>query len=112
MILWRLKSNLDNYSYSSDHRPDKKQITFDIAEISNPINIPIRLTIKSGNINDQTHFLDTFDQVKDKLKPNSRIIFDKGANSKKNLDPIIAKNMKYLTAKKLNKSNDKSIKKF
>ena len=112
LILWGDKSNLGKYGYSRDHRPDKKQITFGIAELRKPINIPIGLTIGKGNLNDQNHFQKTFDQIKNRLKIGSNIIFDKGANSKDNLNSVIAANMKFLTAKKLNSSDDALIKKF
>ncbi len=112
LILWGLKAKLGKLGYSRNHRPDKKQITFGIAELSNPINIPIGLTVQPGNVHDSEHFLYTFDQVKNCLKPGSRIIMDKGAYSKGNLDYIQFHLMRFLTAKKLNKSHDKLIKKF
>ena len=112
LIVWGIKANLAKYGYSRDHRPDKKQITFGITELRSPINIPIGLTIAKGNVNDQKHFQTTFDQVKGKLKIGSKIIFDKGANGKDNLNSVIAAKMQFLTAKKLNTSDDKLIKKF
>jgi transposase len=112
LILWGTKSNLGKYGYSRDHRPDKKQITFGISELRKPINIPIGLTIAEGNVNDQTHFQTTFNQIKDKLNENSNIVFDKGANSKDNLNSVIASKMQFITAKKLNTSDDKLIKNF
>jgi transposase len=112
LILWGDKAKIGKYGYSRDHRPDKKQITFGIAELRKPINIPIGLTISEGNVNDQTHFQTTFNQVKDCLRKNSTIIFDKGVNSKNNLNSVIASKMQFLTAKKLNTSDDKVIKKF
>jgi transposase len=112
LILWGDKAKLGKYGYSRDHRPDKKQITFGIAEIRRPINIPIGLTIGEGNVNDQTHFQTTFNQVKNCLRQNSNVIFDKGGNSKENLNSVIASKMQFLTAKKLNTSDDKIIKRF
>jgi len=112
LILWGDKASLGKYGYSRDHRPDKKQITFGVAELRKPINVPIGLTIAKGNLNDQNHFQKTFDQVKDRLKVGSTIIFDKGANSKDNLNSVIANKMRFLTAKKLNKSDDRLIKRF
>ncbi len=112
LILWGVKAKLAKYGYSREHRPDKKQITFGITELRKPINIPIGLTIAKGNVNDQTHFQTTFEQVKDRLEIGSKIIFDKGANGKKNLNSIIAAKMQFLTAKKLNKSDDKIIETF
>lgn len=112
LILWGDKAKLAKYGYSRDHRPDKKQITFGITELRKPINIPIGLSIAPGNVNDQTHFQTTFHQVKNNLKTDSKIIFDKGANSSDNLNSVIASKMQFLTAKKLNTSDDKLIKKF
>ena len=112
LVLWGIKAKLAKYGYSREHRPDKKQITFGITELRNPINIPIGLTIAKGNVNDQTHFQTTFEQVKDRLEIGSKVIFDKGANGKDNLNSVIAAKMQFLTAKQLNTSDDKLIKKF
>ncbi len=112
IILWGLKANLGKYGYSRDKRPDKKQITFGITELRNPINIPIGFTVAKGNLNDQNHFKQTYNQVEHKLKKDSLIIFDKGANSEENLNSVIASKMKYLTAKKLNTSDDKLFDSF
>lgn len=111
-VLWGNHAPLGEYGYSRDHRPDKKQINIGLAELASPINIPIGLTIEAGNTNDQTHFKKTFNQVKHCLKENSRIVFDKGGQSKDNIDLILASKMKYLSAKKLNLSDDKLIKVF
>ena len=83
-----------------------------MTELRKPIHIPIGLTIAKGNVNDQTHFQTTFEQVKDRLKISSTVIFDKGANGKDNLNTVIAAKMQFITAKKLNTSDDKLIKKF
>jgi len=112
LILWGNKANLAKFGYSRDHRPDKKQVTFGVTELRNPVNIPIGLTIAKGNVNDQTHFQTTFEQVKDKLQIGSKVIFDKGANGKENLNSVIAAKMQFITAKKLNTSDDKLIKEF
>lgn len=111
-VLYGNKCSLAKYGYSRDHRPDKKQITVGLTELASPINIPIGLTIKPGNVNDQTHFKDTFNQVKPKLKQKSLVVYDKGGNSKDNNELILASIMKYLTSKKLNTSDDKRIKCF
>ncbi len=112
LIIWGDKSAIAKYGYSRDYRPDKKQVTFGVSELRNPINIPIGLTIESGNLNDQNHFEKTFDQIKGRLKEKSLTIFDKGANSKENLNSVTVSKMNYLTAKKLNRSDDEIIKKF
>ena len=112
LVLHGLKCPIGEYGYSRDHRPDKKQITIGLAELANPINIPIGLTINPGNVNDQKHFKDTYEQSKKHIKEGSLYTFDKGANSKDNLEIVLKDKMKYLTAKKLNKSDDKIIKAF
>ncbi len=111
-VLWGTKAELGEYGYSRGHRPDKKQITVGISQLCAPINIPVGLTVNAGNMNDQTHFKKTFEQIREHLKEDSRIIFDKGAQSKDNLDLVLAHKMKYLSAKKLNSSDDKRIKEF
>lgn len=111
-VLYGDQCNLGKHGYSRDHRPDKKQITVGLAELSSPINMPIGLTVKPGNMNDQSHFKDTFSQIKRKLRQGSLITYDKGGNSTTNNDLVSASNMKYLTGKKLNKSDDKRIKNF
>lgn len=112
IVLWGTQAELGKYGYSRDHRPDKKQITIGLAELASPINIPFGLTIQAGNENDQSHFKKTFNQIKTRIKENSRIVFDKGGQSKDNIDLILASKMKYLSAKKLNLSDDKRIKSF
>jgi len=111
-ILWGDKAELGEYGYSRDHRPDKKQVTVGLAGLASPIDIPIGLTINPGNIPDQSHFKQTFHQVKRKLNEGSLLIFDRGANSKDNTDLVLVSKMKYLTAKTLNTSDDNLIKTF
>lgn len=111
-VLWGKKAELGEYGYSRGHRPDKKQITVGISEISSPVKVPIGLTIRAGNINDQTHFRQTFLQVGSRLREGSRVVFDKGGQNKDNLDLVLAHKMKYLSAKKLNTSDDKRIRKY
>jgi len=111
-ILYGEKCALGKYGYSRDHRPDKKQITVGLSELASPINIPIGLTIKPGNINDQTHFKATFNQVSSRLRNGSLVVYDKGGNSQENNNLVLTNKMKYLTGKKLNRSDDKRIKSF
>jgi len=70
------------------------------------------VTVKPGNVNDISHFSATYGQVRNRLRKGSLVIFDKGGHSKKNVELILADKMKYLTAKKLNTSDDKRIKNF
>jgi len=109
IVLHGDKSSLGKYGYSRDHRPDKKQITLGVSELSYPINLPIGITVEKGNVNDQTHFKKTYQQIKSRLKEKSLIVFDKGANSIENLDLIKGNGMDYLTGKTLNSSDDKLI---
>lgn len=112
IVLYGDKCKLDKFGYSRDHRPDKRQITLGLAELAHPINVPIGLTVNRGNICDVRHFADTYGQVRGRLRSGSRVVFDKGAHSKENVDYILADKMKYLTSKKLNTSNDLRIKEF
>ncbi len=105
-VLYGDKYPLGKYGYSRDHRPDKKQITVGLSELSSPINVPIGITVREGNVNDQVHFDDTFGQVKDRLREGSMVVFDKGGNRKENLDRIENSKLKFLTARQLNKSDE------
>ena len=99
-------ASLAKYGYSRDHRPDKKQVTLGVAQLAPPVNVPIGLTIEAGNINDQEHFRRTYDQVRNVLNEDSLIVFDKGANDKRNLENIALDRNDHLTSKKLNASDD------
>ncbi|AKB24935.1 Mobile element protein [Methanosarcina sp. MTP4] len=112
IVLYGDKSPLGKYGYSRNHRPDKKQITLGVSELADPINLPVGITVEKGNVPDQTHFKKTYQQVKSRLNKESLVVFDKGANSIKNLALIKEDEMNYLTAKKLNTSDDKLIKRF
>mgnify|MGYP001559412852 CR=1 FL=1 len=111
-VLWGNKAELGKFGYSRGHRPDKKQITVGISQLRDPMNIPIGLTVQSGNVNDQKHFKSTFQQIVPVLRGGSTFVFDKGGHSKDSIDLVLAHKMKYLSAKKLNKSDDKRIKSF
>lgn len=112
IVLFGTKSNLGKYGYSRDHRPDKLQITVGISELADPINIPIGVTVNKGNVLDMEHFSDTYNQVKSRLKKDSLVVFDKGANTKENIKNMQNDKMDYLTAMKLNTSDDKIIENF
>ncbi len=112
IVLHGNEARLGNYGYSRDHRPDKKQITVGVTELSDPINIPIGMTIEPGNLNDQTHFKKTYRQSRNRLREGSLIIFDKGSNSVTNTHMIRADNLQYIIGKKLNKSDDKIISEY
>ena len=99
-------NELAKFGYSRDHRPDKKQVTLGVAQLAPPVNVPIGMTVEPGNINDQEHFRRTYDQVRNVLKDGSLIVFDKGANDKRNLESIVLDSNDYLTSKKLNSSDD------
>ena len=108
IVLHGTKCRLGKRGYSRDHEPGKKQITVGLAELAAPLNIPIGMTVREGNVNDQVHFVDTFNQIKDRLKKDSVLVIDQGANRKTNLDLIEAHNFKFVTARKLNKSDDQT----
>ena len=109
IVLHGDKSPLGKYGYSRDHRPDKKQITLGISELADPINIPIGITVERGNMHDQKHFRKTYHQITGRLKQESLVVFDKGAHSIGNTALIRSDEMHYLTARKLNTSDDKKI---
>ena len=54
----------------------------------------------------------TYGQVRHLLGPSSLVVFDRGANDKENLERIELDGNDYLTAKKLNKSDDQYFERF
>jgi transposase len=91
------KSELGMLGYSRDHQPGKKQLVFGISTGMN--GIPSGLTIQKGNVCDKTHFKVMLKTVSKVLDKNSLLIFDCGANTKKNKGEIIDSGFNYLTLK-------------
>jgi len=87
LILYGNKSVLGKYGYNGGHRPGKKQITVGISELADPINVPLGITVKIGNVPDTTHINYTYLQITSKLGEGSRITFDKGRHSKVKVQP-------------------------
>lgn len=94
------------YGYSRDHRPDRPQVTIGLAQDQHS-KLPVGLSIQPGNINDQTHFKTTYQQIKPELRKGSVLVFDAGANGTPNLDLLVSDKMKYLSRMKLNTSDTK-----
>lgn len=90
-------AGLSALGYSRDHRPDKKQITFGISIGIN--NIPSALTIQKGNVVDKSHFKFMLKTASVILDEQSLLIFDCGANTKKNKQDIRDLKFHYLTLK-------------
>jgi len=90
-------SGMGKFGYSRDHRPDKKQINFGVSVGIN--GIPSALTIQKGNVCDKTHFSFMLRTANAVLEDNSLLIFDCGANTKKNKKDIRNRNYHYLTLK-------------
>ena len=105
-------AELGAYGYSRDHRPDKHQVVVGVAELAGPVNMPVGMTVRAGNVNDQTHFGASYRQVVRVLRTGSLVIFDKGASSQANKDLVLSTGMHYLSSKKLNLSDDKRIASF
>jgi transposase len=99
-------NHLIQYGYSRDHRPDRPQITIGLAQDQRS-QLPVGLTIQPGNMNDQTHFKHTYDQIKPGLRKGSCLVFDAGATGNPNLDLLVSDNMRYLSRMKLNNSDVK-----
>jgi transposase len=97
-------SDLIKYGYSRDHRPDRPQVTIGLAQDQRS-QLPVGLSIQPGNINDQTHFKKTYEQIKTGLRTGSCLVFDAGATGNTNLDLLVSDNMKYLSRMKLNQSD-------
>ncbi len=90
-------SELGEFGYSRDHRPDKVQINFGIATGIN--TIPTALTIQRGNVQDKKHIREILKIIVKVIPKDSLLIFDAGANTKKNKEKIRGLHYHYLTLK-------------
>jgi len=88
-------SPLGKLGYSRDGEPGKMQITFGICTGMN--GIPTALTIQNGNVQDKKHFRIMLKTAKYVLEENSVLIFDCGANTKKNKELVRKGGHHYLT---------------
>jgi len=91
------KADMGRLGYSRDHEPGKPQITFGISTGINAI--PTALTIQTGNVQDKKHMELMLKVVPKVIPRNSLLIFDAGANTKKNKKEIIDLKFQYLTLK-------------
>jgi len=89
--------NVGEYGYSRDDLPGKKQFVFGISTGIN--GIPTALTIQKGNVSDKEHFPFMLRTAGAVLEPNSMLIFDCGANTRKNKRTIRKMGFHYLTLK-------------
>ena len=102
-------AKLAKFGYSRDHQPGERQITLGVALLAPPYNVPFGMTVEAGNINDQVHMRATYGQVRPFLREGSLVVFDRGANDKKNLERIELDGNDYLSAKRLNSSDEKIL---
>ncbi|MBI3190337.1 hypothetical protein HYZ41_01390 [archaeon] len=89
------KAELGKLGYSRDSQPGKKQLTFGVATGTN--KIPTALTIQKGNVQDKKHFRFMLKTASAVLKEGDLVVFDCGANTKKNKADVRKKNLHYLT---------------
>ena len=91
------RAELGKLGYSRDGKPGKKQITFGVSTGIN--GIPTTLTIQKGNVCDKKHFKSTLKTVCKVLEEGSLLVFDCGANTKKNKKDVRDLKHHYLTLK-------------
>ena len=91
------KAELGELGFTRDHRRGKKQITFGISTGMN--NIPTALTIQKGNIQDKTHMKEMLKVIQKVIPKDSLLMYDAGANTKKNKKKIRKLGYHYLTRK-------------
>ena len=89
------RAELGKRGYSRDKKPGKLQVTFGIS--TGISGVPTALTIQKGNVQDKTHMKSMINIVSKILPKGSLLIFDAGANTKKNKKKIRGKKYHYLT---------------
>ena len=88
------KSNLGALGYSRDSQPGKKQFVWGISTGIN--GVPSALTVQKGNLVDKRHWRVIFKTLVKILEKGALLIFDCGANTKKNKEKILEKGFNYL----------------
>lgn len=88
-------SELAHFGYSRDKLPGKLQMTFGIS--TGMTGIPSAITIQKGNVQDKKHMKLMIKVVSKVLPKGSLLIFDTGANTKKNRQKIRGLRYHYLT---------------
>ncbi len=111
IILHGSHAALAAYGYSRDHRPDKMQLTFGLAQLRTP-KLPIAFSVAEGNKLDKQHFSLTFKRTLKALEPESLIIIDRGANTQEIKALIRGKKHHYLCGANLSAKVDRRIKAF
>ena len=96
------KSNLGALGYSRDSQPGKKQFVWGISTGIN--GVPSALTVQKGNLVDKRHWRVIFKCLVKILEKGALLIFDCGANTKKNKEKILEKGFNYLTLKQKKKA--------
>ena len=94
------KCKLAKLGYSKDHRPDKPQVKLGLVQCGEQL-IPFQYEVDEGSLHDAKQFPTIFKSIKDKLPAGSLIVFDKGPNSKENLELVAEAGHYYLTAEKM-----------
>ncbi len=56
-------TELFDFGYSRDKRPDLRQVNFGAAELRDPINIPFHLSVDKGNTSDSVQFVKIVDDI-------------------------------------------------
>ncbi|WP_148305802.1 IS1634 family transposase [Candidatus Methanoplasma termitum] len=112
VALYSKRTDIFEFGYSRDKRPDLRQVNIGVAELRDPINIPFHLTVEKGNTADPVTFLRLVDDIMNELRDGSMFVFDAGGDSKNITDAIAGKGMRYITRKKLDTSDDEWISKF
>ena len=85
------QAEMGKQGYSRDKKPGKLQVTFGIS--TGISGVPTALTIQKGNVQDKTHMKSMINIVSKILPKDSLLIFDAGANTKKNKKKIRGKSI-------------------
>lgn len=96
------KSEFGALGYSRDSQPGKKQFVWGISTGIN--GVPSALTVQKGNLVDKSHWKIIFKSLVKIMEKGTLLIFDCGANTKKNKEKIREKEFHYLTLKPKKKS--------
>jgi len=100
LVYYGSKPEDAKHGRSKDGRPEERQVSIGVAQLSKPYRVPIGMTVMPGNAHDGNHMKATYGEVKGDMAEGSTAVFDAGANQKDVTDAIVGDGFHFVTRRK------------
>ena len=87
-------------------------MNFAVAELGDPVNIPIGLNVSAGNTPDGRQFIDLLESILPLLNEESMMVMAAAGDNKDVIDGIFGKGLGHVVRKRMNVTDDKRIAEF